>query len=65
MGLQLALTEVWRSYGVTPDAVIGHSMGEVTAAVVAGALPLADGLRVITTRSRLMSHWPGRARSHC
>ena len=38
MGLQLALTELWRSYGVTPDAVIGHSMGEVTAAVVAGAL---------------------------
>ncbi|WP_157576614.1 type I polyketide synthase, partial [Mycobacterium sp. GA-2829] len=37
MGLQLALTELWRSYGVTPDAVIGHSMGEVTAAVVAGA----------------------------
>ncbi len=59
MGLQLALTEVWRSYGVTPDAVIGHSMGEVTAAVVAGALPLADGLRVITTRSRLMSQLAG------
>ena len=38
MGLQLALTALWRSYGVQPDAVIGHSMGEVTAAVVAGAL---------------------------
>ncbi len=38
MGLQLALTALWRSYGVEPDAVIGHSMGEVTAAVVAGAL---------------------------
>ncbi len=37
MGLQLALTKLWRSYGVTPDAVIGHSMGEVSAAVVAGA----------------------------
>ena len=36
MGLQLALTELWRSYGVHPDAVIGHSMGEATAAVVAG-----------------------------
>ncbi|HXO54083.1 MAG TPA: type I polyketide synthase, partial [Mycobacterium sp.] len=35
MGLQLALTALWRSYGVEPDAVIGHSMGEVTAAVVA------------------------------
>ena len=38
MGLQLALTALWRSYGVLPDAVIGHSMGEVTAAVVSGAL---------------------------
>ncbi|RDH76465.1 SDR family NAD(P)-dependent oxidoreductase [Mycolicibacterium moriokaense] len=59
MGLQLALTELWRSYGITPDAVIGHSMGEVTAAVVAGALTVADGLRVIATRSRLMSRLAG------
>jgi phthiocerol/phenolphthiocerol synthesis type-I polyketide synthase D len=55
MGLQLALTQLWRSYGVHPDAVIGHSMGEVTAAVISGALTVADGLRVIATRSRLMS----------
>jgi phthiocerol/phenolphthiocerol synthesis type-I polyketide synthase B len=59
MGLQLALTELWRSYGVEPDAVIGHSMGEVTAAVVAGALTVADGLRVIATRSRVMSQLAG------
>ncbi|KUI38198.1 polyketide synthase [Mycobacterium sp. IS-1496] len=59
MGLQLALTELWRSYGVTPDAVIGHSMGEVTAAVVAGALSPAEGLRVIAVRSRLMSRLAG------
>jgi phthiocerol/phenolphthiocerol synthesis type-I polyketide synthase A len=59
MGLQLALTALWRSYGVQPDAVIGHSMGEVTAAVVAGALSPADGLRVIATRSRLMSRLAG------
>jgi phthiocerol/phenolphthiocerol synthesis type-I polyketide synthase B len=59
MGLQLALTELWRSYEVHPDAVIGHSMGEVSAAVVAGALSVADGLRVIATRSRLMSQLAG------
>jgi phthiocerol/phenolphthiocerol synthesis type-I polyketide synthase B len=59
MGLQLALTELWRSYGVTPDAVIGHSMGEVTAAVVAGALTPAEGLRVIATRSKLMARLAG------
>ena len=59
MGLQLALTELWRSYGVHPDAVIGHSMGEVTAAVVAGALTVADGFRVIATRSKLMSQLAG------
>jgi acyl transferase domain-containing protein len=59
MGLQLALTELWRSYGVSPDAVIGHSFGEVTAAVVAGALSVAEGLRVIATRSRLMSRLAG------
>jgi phthiocerol/phenolphthiocerol synthesis type-I polyketide synthase B len=59
MALQLALTELWRSYGVHPDAVIGHSMGEVTAAVVAGALSVTDGLRLIAIRSRLMSQLAG------
>ncbi|HEU0191384.1 MAG TPA: SDR family NAD(P)-dependent oxidoreductase, partial [Mycobacterium sp.] len=59
MGLQLALTELWRYYGVHPDAVIGHSMGEVTAAVVAGALSPADGFRVIAARSQLMSQMAG------
>jgi phthiocerol/phenolphthiocerol synthesis type-I polyketide synthase B len=59
MGLQLALTELWLSYGVTPDAVIGHSMGEVTAAVVAGALSVGQGLRVIAVRSQLMSRLAG------
>src|SRR4029077_909205 len=59
VGMQLALTALWRSYGVEPDAVIGHSMGEVTAAVVAGALSPADGLKVIATRSKLMSRLAG------
>ncbi|WP_189943111.1 type I polyketide synthase [Streptomyces aurantiogriseus] len=50
-GLQLALANTLRAYGVEPAAVIGHSMGEVTAAVVAGALDTRDGLRVILNRS--------------
>ncbi|MER7900817.1 SDR family NAD(P)-dependent oxidoreductase [Streptomyces sp. NPDC096046] len=50
-GIQLALAQTVRAYGVEPAAVIGHSMGEVTAAVVAGALDAADGLRVIARRS--------------
>jgi len=59
VGVQLALTALWRSYGVQPDAVIGHSMGEVSAAVVAGALTPAQGLKVIATRSRLMARLAG------
>ncbi|GBG36378.1 Phthiocerol/phenolphthiocerol synthesis polyketide synthase type I PpsC [Mycobacterium montefiorense] len=59
IGMQIALTALWRSYGVTPDLVIGHSMGEVAAAVVAGALTPAEGLRVTATRSRLMAPLSG------
>ncbi|KUL43815.1 polyketide synthase [Streptomyces sp. NRRL F-4489] len=57
--LQIALAATWRSYGVEPAAVIGHSMGEVAAAVVAGALTLADGVRVICRRSGLLSDIAG------
>jgi acyl transferase domain-containing protein/acyl carrier protein len=53
--MQVALAATMRSYGVEPGAVIGHSMGEAAAAVVAGALSLEDGVRVICRRSRLMS----------
>jgi len=59
IGIQLALTALWRSYGVEPDVVIGHSLGEVAAAVVAGALTPAEGLRVTATRSRLMAPLSG------
>jgi acyl transferase domain-containing protein len=51
--MQVGLTRILRSYGVVPAAVVGHSMGEVAAAVVAGALSLRDGARVICRRSRL------------
>ena len=60
-GLQLALAELWRSYGVEPAAVIGHSMGEVAAAVCAGALDVPDGARVIAVRARLLSGLRGGA----
>ncbi|WP_204807918.1 type I polyketide synthase [Mycobacterium riyadhense] len=59
IGMQLALTALWRSYGVQPDLVIGHSMGEVAASVVAGALTPAEGLRVTAIRSRLMAPLSG------
>jgi polyketide synthase 5 len=57
--MQVALAATMRSYGVCPGAVIGHSLGEAAAAVVAGALSLEDGARVICRRSRLMSRIAG------
>ncbi|OBG25059.1 type I polyketide synthase [Mycobacterium sp. 852002-51057_SCH5723018] len=53
--MQVALAATMKSYGVQPGAVIGHSMGESAAAVVAGALSLEDGAKVICRRSRLMT----------
>ncbi|WP_367139290.1 MULTISPECIES: type I polyketide synthase [Streptomyces] len=49
--MTIALAEVWRSFGVTPDAVVGHSQGEVSAAVIAGAVSLEDGARIVAQRS--------------
>ena len=58
--MEVALAALWRSWGVEPDALIGHSMGEVAAACVSGALSLADATRVICRRSRLALKVRGR-----
>ncbi|MFD5402955.1 beta-ketoacyl synthase N-terminal-like domain-containing protein [Streptomyces griseorubiginosus] len=60
-GLQVALAELWRSYGVEPAAVIGHSLGEVAAAVCAGALDVSEGARIVAVRARLLSGLQGGA----
>ncbi|MGL5442006.1 MAG: acyltransferase domain-containing protein, partial [[Mycobacterium] stephanolepidis] len=52
--MQVSLAATMASYGVKPGAVIGHSMGEVAAAVVSEALSLEDGVKVICRRSQLM-----------
>ncbi|RMI43914.1 polyketide synthase [Actinomadura harenae] len=60
-GVQVALAALWRSWGVVPAAVIGQSLGEVAAAVVAGVLSPADGAKVICRRSALLSTISGGA----
>jgi acyl transferase domain-containing protein/acyl carrier protein len=57
--ISAALARQWRDWGVEPDAVVGHSMGEVAAAYVAGALSLADAAEVICRRSSLMNRVRG------
>ncbi|MFF6783043.1 SDR family NAD(P)-dependent oxidoreductase [Streptomyces sp. NPDC012510] len=58
--VMVSLAEVWRSYGVEPAAVVGHSQGEIAAAVVAGALSLEDGARVVALRSKAILALSGR-----
>ncbi|MCQ4360128.1 type I polyketide synthase [Mycobacterium gordonae] len=57
--MQVALAATMKHYGVTPGAVIGHSLGESAASVVAGALSLEDGVKVICRRSKLMTRISG------
>nr|WP_144384397.1 type I polyketide synthase [Streptomyces sp. SAJ15] len=58
--VMVSLAEVWRSYGVEPAAVIGHSQGEIAAAAVAGALSLEDAAKVVALRSKAIRALSGR-----
>ncbi|MFF8970305.1 beta-ketoacyl synthase N-terminal-like domain-containing protein [Streptomyces sp. NPDC014995] len=57
--VQMGLVAVWRSLGITPTAVIGHSMGEIAAAATAGILSLEDGARLVCRRSVLLRRVAG------
>jgi acyl transferase domain-containing protein len=52
--IEWSLAQLWKSWGIEPDVVLGHSVGEYVALCVAGVWTLADGLRIITERARLM-----------
>ncbi|HEY5806467.1 MAG TPA: type I polyketide synthase, partial [Povalibacter sp.] len=60
--LQMGLVALWKSWGVEPEAAIGHSVGEVAAACTAGALTLEDAVTVVCHRGRLMHRPSGRGR---
>src|SRR5205807_2409232 len=58
--VMVSLAAVWQAAGVTPDAVLGHSQGEIAAATVAGILSLEDGARVVALRSQALAALAGR-----
>nr|AEU17898.1 putative type I PKS [Streptomyces antibioticus] len=59
VAVMISLAELWRSYGVTPSAVAGHSQGEIAPAWLSGALSLSDAMRVVALRSRALKELSG------
>lgn len=59
LAIEIALAELWRDWGIEPEGVIGHSMGEIAAAYVVGALSLDDAMRIVCHRSQLMQNIAG------
>jgi len=58
--IQVALAELWQSWGIRPDAVVGHSMGEVASAYIAGILSLEDAIKIVCSRSQLLKQLCGK-----
>jgi len=64
--VMVSLAALWRSLGIEPAAVVGHSQGEIAAACVAGALSLSDGARVVALRSQAIAEeLAARGRNGC
>jgi len=60
--IQVALSALWKSYGITPGAVVGHSLGEIAAAHLAGILTLEDAVQIVVQRGRIMQQATGKGK---